>query len=97
MTGQEQYLFFERVAGVLIRCFFLTIALLLVWFIFFTVAGGFVYALHARWFDLEWYDLNWFFYVGMAVLKIIAFVFFLFPYIAIRLVMRKERRLKAEG
>ena len=91
MVGQEQDLFLERVADILIRCFLMTIALLFVWFIFFVFAGGFVYELHSRWFDLEWYDLNWFFYVGMATLKIIAFVFFLFPYIAIRLVLRKSK------
>jgi hypothetical protein len=91
MAGQEQDLFLECVADILIRCFLMTIALLFVWFIFFVFAGGFVYELHSRWFDLEWYDLNWFFYIGMATLKVIAFVFFLFPYIAIRLVLRKSK------
>ncbi len=93
MTGQEQDLFLERMAGILIRCFLMTIALLFVWFIFFALAGGFVYDLHSRWFDLNWYDLNLFFYIGMATLKISAFVFFLFPYIAIRLVLRKNKVL----
>lgn len=91
MIGQEQDLFLERMAGILIRCFLMTIALLFVWFIFFAFASGFVYDLHSRWFDLDGYDLNWFFYIGMATLKISAFVFFLFPYIAIRLVLRKSK------
>ena len=90
MMTQEQNLFFERLAAILIRCFFMTIALLFVWFAVFAAAGEFVYDVHSLWFDLEWYDLNLIFYVGMAVLKITALVFFLFPYIAIRLVLRGE-------
>jgi TRAP-type C4-dicarboxylate transport system permease small subunit len=90
MIRQEQDLFLERVAAILIRCFIMTFALLLIWFCFFVVAGGFVYKAHSLWFDLDWYDLNWFFYIAMAALKMIALVFFLFPYIAIRLVLRKS-------
>jgi len=91
MTGQEQDLFWERAAGILIRCFLMTMALLLVWFVLFALAGGFVYDLHSCWFDLDWHTLSWFFYIGMASVKIIAIVFFLFPYIAIRLVLRKNK------
>lgn len=91
MNAQEQDLFLERLAGILIRCFLMTFALLMVWFIVYAFAGGFVYDLHSRWFDLEPYDVSMIFYVGMVTLKIIAFVFFLFPYIAIRLVIKKQR------
>jgi hypothetical protein len=91
MIRQEQDFFLERVAAILIRCFIMTFALLLIWFFFFVVAGGFVYEAHSLWFDLDWYDLNWFFYIAMASLKMIALIFFLFPYIAIRLVLRKSR------
>ena len=90
MNVQEQDLFLERLAGILIRCFLMTIALLMVWFIVYVFAGGFVYDLHSRWFDLEPHELSMIFYVGMAVLKIIAFVIFLFPYIAIRMILQKK-------
>lgn len=91
MNRQEQDLLLERVAAILIRCFIMTFALLFVWFIVFAAAGGLIYDLHSLVFNLDGYDLNWFFYVGMATLKIMAFVLFLFPYIAIRLVLRKSK------
>jgi len=42
------------------------------------------------WFDMDWYDYNLVFYYGMAFVKLFAFMAFLFPYIAIRLVIRKR-------
>ena len=91
MNTEERHVSLDDLAGILIRCFFLTMALLLVWFVFFLMAGDVGFYLHSRWFDINWYAYNLLFYYGMALLKIIAFVFFLFPYIAIRLVLRKKR------
>jgi heme/copper-type cytochrome/quinol oxidase subunit 2 len=90
MNREEQHILLDSLAGVLIRCFFLTIALLLVWFIFFLLAGDVGFYLHSRWFEIDGRDYDLLFYYGMAFLKICAFVFFLFPYIAIRLVIRKK-------
>lgn len=92
MNQDEQNVLLENLSAILIRCFFLSIALILVWFIFFLAAGDVGYHLHSRWFDLDWYAYNLLFYYGMALIKICAFVFFLFPYIAIRLVLRKSKR-----
>ncbi len=91
MNRIEQINLMENLAAIFIRCFFLTFALLLVWFVFFLVAGEWGYYLHSQWFDLspENYDLM--FYYGMAFIKTCAFVFFLFPYIAIKLVLRKNK------
>jgi hypothetical protein len=90
MNREEQSLLLNSLAAILIRCFFLTIGLLLVWFVFFRLAGDAGYYLHSRWFEIDGRDYDLLFYYGMASLKIIAFVFFLFPYIAIRLVLRKK-------
>ncbi|MFO7568871.1 MAG: hypothetical protein R6W75_03655 [Smithellaceae bacterium] len=90
MNREEVHYLLDRLSRVLLWCFIFAYALLLLWFSVFTLAGGWVYDLHARWFDLDWHDLNLIFYAGMAALKIFAVLFFLFPFIAIRLVLRKK-------
>ena len=89
MTKEAVHYLLDRLSRVFLWCFILTLALLLFWFAIFALAGGWVYELHSNWFDLDWYDINRVFYVGMAALKLAAFVFFLFPFIAIRIVLRK--------
>ena len=91
MNSLEQDLLLTKIAGILIRCFFMTIILLTIWFLVFVCAREAVYEMHSRWFDLDWNDYNIIFYFGMAFLKIIAFVFFLFPYVAIRLILLKNK------
>jgi len=90
MNTEEERVLLNDLAGILIRCFFLTFALLLVWFAFFWLAGDIGFYLHSHWFEIDGRDYDLLFYYGMAFLKICAFVFFLFPYIAIRLVIRKK-------
>jgi len=81
----------DRLSGILIRCFFLSFALLIVWFVFYVLAGDMGYNTHAQWFELSRHDYALVNYYGMAFVKISATLFFLFPYIAIRLVLRKLR------
>jgi heme/copper-type cytochrome/quinol oxidase subunit 2 len=97
MNRDDQNVLLENLSAILIRCFFLSIALLLVSFIFFLLTGNTIYCLHSRWFDFEQRDYDLLFYYGMAFIKICAFVFFLFPYIAIRLVLRKSKRREEVG
>ncbi len=83
----------DCVSGVLIRCFLLSFALLLVWFLFFLLGGEQGYRIHSQWFDLSRRDYDLLSYYGMAFMKISVILFFLFPYIAIRLVRRKCGRI----
>ncbi|NLN37973.1 MAG: hypothetical protein GX155_00075 [Smithella sp.] len=92
MNAREQYVFLDAVAGILIRCFFLTAALLLLWFVFFILAGDYGYYLLVRLFEIDWYDYGLLLCCAMAFLKLCAFVFFLFPYIAIRMVLKRKIR-----
>ena len=93
MNKEEQIMLMENIAGVLIRCFFLIFALNLLWFVFFLLGGDWAYYLHSHWFDLSSHDYDLVFYCIMALTKIFSFVFFLFPYIAIKLVIRKAKRV----
>ena len=81
----------NRVAGVLIRCFFLSYALLILWFILYVLLGDLGYGTHAQWFVLNRHDYALINYYGMAFVKVCAIIFFLFPYFAIKLVLRKKR------
>ncbi len=80
-----------RIAGVFIRCFFLSFALLIVWFFFYVLLGDMGYKMHARLFELSRHDYALVNYCGMAFAKISATLFFLVPYFAIRVVLRKTR------
>jgi hypothetical protein len=93
MTREEQSYLLESMAGILIRCFFLSIALLLVWFVYYLIAGDWGFNISVKLYGLKLnrneYDLLVFY--GMAFIKTCAFIFFLFPYVAIKLVLRANK------
>jgi heme/copper-type cytochrome/quinol oxidase subunit 2 len=84
----------DVIAGLLIRCFLGGILLLTVWFLCFVFAGDWIYQLHSRWFAISRQELNAIHYSLMAVTKITLVLFFLLPYIAIRLVAKKRENKK---
>jgi phosphatidylglycerophosphate synthase len=91
MNRRELTQLLDRLAGILIRCFFFSWGLLVVWFLFYVLFGDFGYGTHAQWFAVSRHDYALVNYYGMAFVKICAISFFLFPYFAIKLVLRKGR------
>lgn len=81
-------------AKVLLRCFLMGLVLLLVWFVMVCCFGDFVYSVHSYFFHIPRTQFETIHYVGIASFKMILFTFFLLPYIAIRLVLRK---MSADG
>jgi hypothetical protein len=81
----------EVVAKILLRCWIFGFLLLLSWFGAVTLAGDFVYSVHASMFGLTWHELNLIHYCGMGFLKLFVGVFFFFPWLSIRLVLRKAK------
>lgn len=79
----------DAVARVLIRCFVFCLIILLVWALIYLVLGDKAHRIHSTMFDLSWHEFVLVNYCGMGLLKILSFVLFLFPYIAIRLVLCK--------
>jgi hypothetical protein len=92
MNKDEHNYLLENIAGILIRCFFLTYALLLTWFVFYWVGGDWGYILNSQWFKVSKHEYDLVCYYGIAFMKICALTFFLFPYIAIKLVLRKNKK-----
>jgi len=79
------------IESVLLRCFIYGFVLLLFWFVLFLAAGGWMYDFHSAMFDITEHEFNVMNYCGMGLLKILVFVGFLIPYIAIRLTARKQK------
>ena len=72
----------ETIAKITIRCFFLGMGLLLLWFFMYAAADEAMYEFHTQWFDITREQFATMHYCGMMFLKVICFAFFLFPYMA---------------
>jgi hypothetical protein len=79
----------ESLGRVLIWCFALSIALLIVWSVFYLLLGRWVFGIHSNIFEMTERDFDLIMYCGMGLLKVAAFVLFLIPYISVRLVLRR--------
>lgn len=81
----------EVMGQVLIRCFVMGLLVLFFWLGALTLAGDLAYSIHAKIVPIsreQFYLIN---YAGGLMTKATVFVLFLFPYIAIRLVLKKRR------
>jgi hypothetical protein len=87
----------DALAKVLVRCFLLGYALLLLWAAVYLAAGSVLYAPANRLFGLTAHEVDLVQYCGIAFVKCLVLLFFLFPYIAIRLVLRKRSRECDQG
>jgi len=92
MSKDEQNYLLENLAGIFIRSFFLIYGLLIIWFFFYWAAGDWGYNLTSVWFQVSKHEYDLLSYSGIAFVKICALVFFLAPYIAIKLVLSKNRK-----
>ncbi|MDJ0735177.1 MAG: hypothetical protein QNJ47_14125 [Nostocaceae cyanobacterium] len=78
----------NAIAEILMRCFIITVlALLFVWIVvFFT--GDLFYQIQTIFFDISRQDFDLFLLYSLTFMKILNVVFFLFPFIAIKLFLR---------
>lgn len=81
----------ERTARALGICCLLSLGFLLVWFFGFLVAGGLAFDIHSSLIDIDRHEFDLIIYGCMAFFKLIVFVCFLMPYIALKLMLRGER------
>jgi hypothetical protein len=87
----------DLVSKILLWCFVLGFAVLLFWFVCILAAGEFIYGVHATMFDVSKHEFDVLNYYGMAVLKLFISVFYLIPYLAIRLVAYRMPRRGESG
>ena len=75
---------------VLIWCFALSAAFILLWFCLIAFGGDLIYRLHSIFYDMPRGHFALAHYCGMAFAKVGAFGLFLFPYIGVRVVLRRR-------
>ncbi len=80
----------DLISKILLRCWILGAALLLVWVGLVLFAGGTLQSLQGCMFHLTPHDLSVIHYCGLALTKVCVILFFFFPWLAIRLVLRKQ-------
>jgi hypothetical protein len=85
----------DTLAKVLLRCTAMGLLLVLFWFGMYMLAGDAIEAMHGSLFGLTKHELDLIHYCGMAGVKGCTLVFFLFPYVAIRLVLKKCPELES--
>ncbi|MFA5026579.1 MAG: DUF6868 family protein [Candidatus Methylomirabilota bacterium] len=81
----------DRLSRVLLGAFGLGMLLLLVWVAVFALLGEFVYTLHGSFFAISRAHFDAIHYAGIACVKVSLFLFFLFPYLALRWELRRQR------
>ena len=84
------------IAEILIRSFIIGIALLTVWLILVIGLPDWAWQMHAKIFDLSREQVARAHYAGLIVTKAGIFTLFLFPYISIKLVLRKKGHFQME-
>ena len=81
--------FCDTLAKVLLRCWIFGFLLLLFSFGVFMLTGKIIDRLYGSMFGLSKHELDLIIFCGLGLFKLCVIVFFFFPWLAIRLVLRK--------
>jgi len=76
----------EIIRNFLAWCSVINVGVLIYWWLFFTLAHGFVYRIQGKWFKLSVEKFDAIHYMGMAFFKMSIILFNIVPYIALRIV-----------
>lgn len=87
-NADETTEFFDLLAKVLLRCWVFGFLLLYTWFGIVLFARERFYGLMGNWWGLSNHEMDLTNYCGIALLKLLLIVFFFFPWLALRLVLR---------
>jgi hypothetical protein len=81
---------FITLSRALLRCWLCGFFLLLIWFGLYMAAGEVIHRLHGGMFGLSNHEMDVIFYCGMGLFKLLLILFFVFPWLALRMVLRKD-------
>jgi hypothetical protein len=76
---------------ILLTCFISGMVFLLFWFILHLLIGNIGYIVHSKIFNISEFDYTLMNYYGMAAVKIFSFVFFLIPFVAIKIILKRQK------
>ncbi len=80
----------EVTSQVLIRCFVMGVGVLFIWWGALAFMGDLAYSVHSRFIPITRPQFDVIHYAGMLITKSVISLLFLFPYVAIRLVIKKR-------
>ena len=89
-NSERNDIFLQTLGAMLARSFLLGLAFLLLWFLLYLIAPDWMFKMNARWFNIDKRSFDLINYFGMGFVKISILVFFFFPYLAIRSMLRKR-------
>ena len=84
--AKDNVMTLEIIRDVFAWCSVINIALLLCWFIIFSLARGWIYKMHSKWYNLSPDAFDAIHYAGIVFFKMLILVFNLVPYLAMRIV-----------
>jgi hypothetical protein len=87
---QRNDIFLQTLATILLRSFLFGLAFLLLWFLLYLIAPGWMFEMNAKWFNIDKRDFDLINYFGMGFVKMSILLFFFFPYLAIKSTLRKR-------
>ena len=89
--SKETYNILNAIAGILLRCFLITVlALLFVWILVF-FQGNYFYQIQTFFVDVSRREFDLFLLYSLTFMKILNVVFFLFPFVAIKLFLLVQK------
>jgi len=89
-NDERNVTFFQTLATILLRSFLFGLAFLLLWFLLYLIAPGWMFEVNAKWFNIGKRDFDLINYFGMGFVKISILLFFFFPYLSIRSMFRRK-------
>ncbi len=95
-NSEPNDIFLRTLATILIRSFLFGLAFLLLWFLLYLITPGWMFEMNAKWFNIGKRDFDLINYFGMGFVKISILLFFFFPYLAIRSMLRRKERKSRE-
>ena len=69
----------------LLKCVLMGMGMLLFWFVMILAAGDLAYKFHGGMFDITRHEFDLLNYYGLAAFKLCVFLFFVIPWLAVRL------------
>jgi hypothetical protein len=89
-NNERNDVFLKSLASILIRSFLFGLAFLLLWFLLYLIAPGWMFEMNSRWFNIDKRDFELINVFGMGFYKISILLLFFLPYLAIRSMLGKK-------
>jgi len=87
----DSRVFFEYLSRILIRSFLMGLVLLIIWQLAMSFSPGWMFSTQAHWFGFDEQAFKLVNYCGMGLMKLTLIIFFFFPYLSIKIVLKSSK------